>query len=57
MNEGDTETCARAEFRGMCGMEKECEEEADELEGHRDEEVPEEGEYGAGGEAIYHYFT
>jgi hypothetical protein len=36
----------------VSGVEEVCEEEADELEGHRDHGVPDETEYGADREAI-----
>ena len=42
--ERDTETGSRAVLGGVCGVKEVGEQEADELEGHGDESVPDEGE-------------
>lgn len=47
LHEGDSEAGARAVLCCVAGMEEVGEEEADELEGHGDEGVPDEGEEGS----------
>lgn len=52
LDEGDAETGARAVLGGVGGVQEVGEEEANELEGHADHAVPDEGEEGADGQAF-----
>ena len=47
LHEGDAEAGAGAVLCGVAGVQEVGEEEADELEGHGDQGVPDEGEEGA----------
>jgi len=52
LHQGNTQTRARAVFGGVRGVQQVGEQEADELEGHGNERVPDEGEEGADEEAV-----
>jgi len=52
LDEGNAEPRTGAEAGCVCGMKEISEEEADELEGDGDQEVPKEGEDGTGGEVV-----
>ncbi len=52
LHEGDAETGARAVLGGVSGVQEVGEEEANELEGHADHTVPDEGKEGADGQAF-----
>ena len=52
LDEGDAEACARAVLRSVGGVQEVGEEEADELEGHGDDGVPDEAEEGAHRQAL-----
>jgi hypothetical protein len=52
LDEGDAEPRTGAEASSMGCMEEVGEEEANELEGYRNQQIPEEGEYGSGGEVV-----
>lgn len=53
LNERKAQASACTEFCGMSCVQKVCKKEANELEGDRDEHVPEEGEYCPGCQALY----
>ena len=57
LNECDPEPSSTPVFGGMRCMQQESEEETDELEGYRDEHVPQEGKEDSGRESFYDHFA
>lgn len=57
LNERDPEPSSASVLGGMRCVQQESQEETDELEGYRDEHVPQEGEEGPGRESFYDHFA